>query len=92
MVVVMGTRQHERLQETLAMLKLLALSQRELASTGRTYSTAEVRRRAKAAQNLNSGRSAIGPGSRSSRTLGGSCTESRKDESEFTVSSMVDEA
>jgi hypothetical protein len=35
------------------MLKLLALSQRELASTGRTYSTAEVRRRAKAAQNLN---------------------------------------
>jgi prevent-host-death family protein len=48
-VVVMDVTQHERLQETLAMLKLLAQSQDALARTGRTYSTAEVRRRAKAA-------------------------------------------
>jgi prevent-host-death family protein len=48
-VVVMDIRQHERLQETLAMLKLLAHSQDALARTGRTYSTSEVRRRAKAA-------------------------------------------
>jgi prevent-host-death family protein len=48
-VVVMDVKQHERLQETLAMLKLLAQSQGALAKTGRTYSTAEVRRRAKAA-------------------------------------------
>lgn len=48
-VVVMDVRQHERLQETLAMLKLLAQSQDTLAKPGRTYSTAEVRRRAKAA-------------------------------------------
>jgi prevent-host-death family protein len=48
-VVVMDVRQHERLQETLAMLKLLAQSQDGLAKTGRAYSTAEVRRRAKAA-------------------------------------------
>jgi prevent-host-death family protein len=49
MVVVMGTRQHERLKDTLAMLELLALSQGALARTGRTFPTAEVRRRAKAA-------------------------------------------
>jgi prevent-host-death family protein len=48
-VVVMDIRQHERNQETLAMLKLLAQSQDALTKTGRTYSTAEVRRRAKAA-------------------------------------------
>jgi prevent-host-death family protein len=48
-VVVMDVRQHERLQETLAMLKLLAQSQGALAKTGRTHSTAEVRRRAKSA-------------------------------------------
>jgi prevent-host-death family protein len=48
-VVIMNVRQHERLQETLAMLKLLAQSQDALAKTGRTYSTAEVRRQARAA-------------------------------------------
>lgn len=47
-VVVMDVEQHDRLQDTLAMLKLLALSEDSLARTGRTYSTAEVRRRAKA--------------------------------------------
>lgn len=48
-VVVMDVEQHDRLQDTLAMLKLLAQSQDSLVRTGRTYSTAEVRRRAKAA-------------------------------------------
>lgn len=48
-VVLMDVRQHDRLQDTLAMLKLLAQSQESLARTGRTYSTAEIRRRAKAA-------------------------------------------
>ena len=48
-VVIMDVRQHERMLETLAMLKLLAQSQDVLAKAGRTYSTAEVRRRAKAA-------------------------------------------
>ena len=47
-VVVMDVGQHDRLQETLAMLKLLAQSQDSLAKTGRVYSSAEVRRRAKA--------------------------------------------
>lgn len=47
-VVVMDIEQHDQLQDTLAMLKLLALSEDSLARTGRTYSTAEVRRRAKA--------------------------------------------
>jgi prevent-host-death family protein len=47
-VVVMGVEEHDRLQDTLAMLKLLAQSQESLTRTGRTYSTAEVRRRAKA--------------------------------------------
>ena len=47
-VVVMDVEQHDRLQETLAMLKILAQSQESLARTGRTYSTADVRRRAKA--------------------------------------------
>ena len=56
-VVVMDVEQHDRLQDTLAMLKLLAQSQDQLAKTGRTYSTAEVGRRAKAAlQRASSGR------------------------------------
>jgi prevent-host-death family protein len=48
-VVVMDVHQHDRLQDTLAMLKLLAQSQDSLVRTGRTYSTALVRRRARAA-------------------------------------------
>lgn len=48
-VVLMDVAQHDRLQDALAMLKLLAQSQDSLARTGRVYSTAEVRRRAKAA-------------------------------------------
>lgn len=48
-VVLMDVKTHDRLHETLAMLKLLAQSQDSLAKTGRTYTTAEVRRRAKAA-------------------------------------------
>lgn len=47
-VVVMDVQQHDRLQDTLAMLKLLAQSQESLARTGRTHSTADVRRRARA--------------------------------------------
>ena len=47
-VVVMDVEQHDRLQDTLAMLKLLAQSQESLARTGRTYSTADVRRRTRA--------------------------------------------
>jgi hypothetical protein len=41
--------QHDRLQDTLAMLQLLSQSQAALAKTGRGYSSSEVRRRAKAA-------------------------------------------
>ena len=48
-VVVMDVEQHDRLLDTLAMLKLLAQSQDSLVRTGRTYSSAEVRRRARAA-------------------------------------------
>ena len=48
-VVLMDVKQHDRLQDTLAMLKLLAQSQDSLVRTGRVHSTAEVRRRAKAA-------------------------------------------
>ncbi|HEX3904162.1 MAG TPA: type II toxin-antitoxin system Phd/YefM family antitoxin [Polyangia bacterium] len=48
-VVLMDVGQHDRLQETLAMLKLLAQSQDDLAKTGRAHSSAEARRRAKAA-------------------------------------------
>ncbi len=48
-VVLMDVGQHDRLQETLAMLKLLAQSQDVLAKTGRVHATLEVRRRAKAA-------------------------------------------
>lgn len=55
-VVLMDVEQHDRLQETLAMLKLLAQSQDSLTSTGRVYSTAEVRRRAKAALKKTAGK------------------------------------
>jgi prevent-host-death family protein len=48
-IVLMDVEQHDRLQETLSMLKLLAQSQDALSKTGRLYSSAEVRRRAKAA-------------------------------------------
>jgi prevent-host-death family protein len=48
-VVLMDVRQHDRLHDTLAMLKLLAQSQDSVAKTGLVYSTAEVRRRAKIA-------------------------------------------
>ncbi|MDO8793328.1 MAG: type II toxin-antitoxin system Phd/YefM family antitoxin [Vicinamibacterales bacterium] len=47
-VVVMDIRQHDQLQDTLAMLKLLAQSQDSLAKGEKTYSTAEVRKRARA--------------------------------------------
>lgn len=47
-VVVMDVEQHDRLQDTLAILKVLAQSQESLTRTGRTHSSAEVRRRAKA--------------------------------------------
>ena len=47
-VVVMDVKQHDRLHDTLAMLKLLAQSQDTLAKSGRVHSSAEVRRRAKA--------------------------------------------
>jgi prevent-host-death family protein len=55
-VVLMDVAQHDRLQETLAMLKLLAHSQEDLAKTGRTNSSSEVLRRAKAALRRASGR------------------------------------
>jgi len=48
-VVVMDVEQHDRLHDALAMLKLLAQSQDVLAKTGRVHSSADVRRRAKAA-------------------------------------------
>ena len=48
-VVLMDVKQHDRLQDTLAMLKLLAQSRESLVKTRRVYSTAEVRRRARAA-------------------------------------------
>jgi prevent-host-death family protein len=48
-VVVMDVEQHDRLQDTLALLKILAQSQESVSRTGRTYSSAEVRRRARAA-------------------------------------------
>jgi prevent-host-death family protein len=55
-VVLMDVEQHDRLQETLAMLKLLAHSQEDLARTGRVNSSNEVLRRAKAALRRASGR------------------------------------
>ncbi|HVR03213.1 MAG TPA: type II toxin-antitoxin system Phd/YefM family antitoxin [Polyangia bacterium] len=48
-VVLMDVDQYDRLQETLSMLKLLAQSRDALTKTGRLYSSADVRRRAKAA-------------------------------------------
>ena len=48
-VVLMDVAQHDRLQETLAMLKLLAHSQDDLAKTGRLHASSEVLHRAKAA-------------------------------------------
>ena len=48
-VVLMDVGQHDRLQDTLAMLKLLAQSQASLTQTRRVYASAEVRRRARAA-------------------------------------------
>ena len=48
-VVVMDAVEHDRLQDMLAMLKLLAQSTDSLARTGRGSSTEEVRRRAKRA-------------------------------------------
>ena len=48
-VVVMDAVEHDRLQDMLAMLKLLAQSTDSLARTGRVSSTEEVRRRAKRA-------------------------------------------
>lgn len=47
-VVVMDIKRHDQLQDTLAMLKLLAQSQDSLAKGEKTYSTADVRRHAKA--------------------------------------------
>jgi len=49
-VVVMDAAEHDRIQDTLAMLKLLAQSVDSLART-RTSSSADVRRRAKLALN-----------------------------------------
>jgi prevent-host-death family protein len=46
-VVVMDAAEHDRVQDTLAMLKLLAQSVDSLARTGKTSSSADVRRRAK---------------------------------------------
>ena len=41
--VLMDVKEHDRLQETLAMLKLLAQSEASMRKGGRTYSTDEVR-------------------------------------------------
>jgi prevent-host-death family protein len=41
--VLMDVKEHDRLRETLAMLKLLAQSETSLAHGGRTYGTDEVR-------------------------------------------------
>lgn len=48
-VVMMAAAEHDRLQDTLAMLKLLAQSQQSLTRTGRLLSTSEVRNRVKLA-------------------------------------------
>jgi prevent-host-death family protein len=45
-VVVMDVKEHDRLHDTLAMLKLLAQSQDHLAKTGQVHTSTEVRRRA----------------------------------------------
>lgn len=46
--VLMDVKEHDRLRDTLAMLKLLAQSEVSLAKGGRSYSTAEVRASARA--------------------------------------------
>jgi prevent-host-death family protein len=46
-VVVMDAVEHDRMQDTLAMLKLLAQSVDSHARTGRSFSTADARRRVK---------------------------------------------
>ena len=48
-VVMLAAAEHDRLQDTLAMLKLLAQGQESLARTGRLFSTAEARRKVKLA-------------------------------------------
>ena len=48
-VVVMGVEEHDRLNDTLVMLKLLAHGQAVQRRSGRRYSTGEVRKRAHAA-------------------------------------------
>lgn len=48
-VVVMGVEEHDRLNDTLLMLKLLAHGQQEQARGGKRYTTAEVRKFAHAA-------------------------------------------
>lgn len=48
-VVVMDAAEHDRMQDTLAMLKLLAQRVDSLARTRKTSSSAEVHRRAKLA-------------------------------------------
>ena len=46
-VVVMDAVEHDRIQDTLAMLRLLAQSEGSFARTGKASSTAEARRRIK---------------------------------------------
>jgi prevent-host-death family protein len=46
-VVVMGAAEHDRMQDTLAMLKLLAHSVGSFARTGKVFSGADIRRRVK---------------------------------------------
>ena len=46
--VLMDVREHDRLRETLAMVKLLAQSEVSLAKGARTYTTNEVRASARA--------------------------------------------
>ena len=46
--VLMDVKEHDRLRETLAMLKLLAQSEASMTKGGRTYSTDEVRSSARA--------------------------------------------
>jgi prevent-host-death family protein len=48
-VVLMDVEQHDRLQDTLAMLRILAQGQDALAKTGRVFSSEDVRERARAA-------------------------------------------
>lgn len=46
-VVARDVERQDRLQDTLALLKILAQSQESLAANGRTYSSAEIRCRAR---------------------------------------------